>query len=60
MLELDRVNPQIGARILAPLGRWQRLDEARQGLMKSQLERILAQPDLSRDILEIASKSLGK
>ena len=60
VLELDRVNPQIGARILAPLGRWQRLDEARQELMKSQLERILAQPDLSRDILEIASKSLGK
>ena len=60
VLELDRVNPQIGARILAPLGRWQRLDEARQGLMKSQLERILASPGLSRDILEIASKSLGK
>ena len=59
VLELDRVNPQIGARILAPLGRWQRLDEARQELMKSQLERILAKPGLSRDIYEIASKSLG-
>ncbi len=60
VLELDGVNPQVGARILAPLGRWQRLDEARQGLMKSQLMRILAKPGLSRDILEIASKSLGK
>ena len=55
VLELDGVNPQIGARILAPLGRWQRLDETRQGLMKSQLERILAKPGLSSDILEIAS-----
>ena len=60
VLELDRVNPQIGARVLAPLGRWQRLDEARQELMKGQLERLLATPGLSRDILEIASKSLGK
>ncbi|MCH7942477.1 MAG: aminopeptidase N [Proteobacteria bacterium] len=60
VLELDRVNPQIGARVLAPLGRWQRLDEARQELMKGQLMRILATPGLSRDILEIASKSLGK
>ena len=58
VLELDRVNPQIGARVLAPLGRWQRLDEARQELMKGQLERLLATPRLSRDILEIASKSL--
>ena len=60
VLELDGVNPQVGARILSPLGRWQRLDESRQGLMKSQLERILAKPGLSSDILEIASKSLGK
>ena len=60
VLELDRVNPPVGARLLAPLGRWQRLDEARQGLMKGELMRILAQPNLSRDIYEIASKSLGK
>ena len=60
VLELDGVNPLIGARILSPLGRWQRLDAARQELMKGQLERILAKPGLSRDIFEIASKSLGK
>ena len=59
VLELDELNPLIGARLLAPLGRWQRLDAARQALMKGQLERILAKPGLSRDIYEIASKSLG-
>ncbi len=58
VLELDAINPQIGARLLAPLGRWRRFDEGRQAHMKGQLERILAKPGLSRDIYEIASKSL--
>ena len=58
VIELDATNPQVGARLLAPLGRWRRFDEARQALMKGALERILAKPNLSRDIYEIASKSL--
>ncbi len=59
ILELDPINPQVAARILAPLGRWQRMDEGRQALMKGALERILEAPKLSRDVYEIASKSLG-
>ncbi len=59
ILELDRANPQIAARLLTPLGRWRRFDPARQDLMKRELERILAEPDLSRDTYEIASKSLA-
>ncbi len=58
-LELDPVNPQVAARLLAPLGRWRRFDAARQAKMKAQLERILAAPRLSRDVYEIASKSLA-
>ena len=58
VLELDGINPQGGARLLTPLGRWRRFDEGRQGHMKGQLERILAKDGLSRDIYEIASKSL--
>jgi aminopeptidase N len=58
VLELDAINPQVGARLLAPLGRWRRYDEGRQGYMKSQLERILAKDGLSRDIYEITYKSL--
>lgn len=59
ILELDPINPQVAARLLAPLGRWQRMDKARQALMKRELERILKAPKLSRDVYEIASKSLG-
>ena len=58
VLELDAINPQVGARLLAPLGRWRRYDEGRRGHMKGQLERILAKDGLSRDIYEITSKSL--
>ena len=41
------------------LGPLARFDEARQGLMRAQLERVVAAPGLSRDSYEIASKSLA-
>jgi aminopeptidase N len=59
VLELDALNPRGAARLLTPLGRWRRFDPARQALMHGELERILAAPQPSRDIYEIASKSLG-
>ncbi len=59
VLELDRLNPQLAARLVAPLGRWRRHDENRQALMKGSLTRILDTPGLSRDVFEIASKSLA-
>ena len=55
----DKFNPQIAARLVGPLGRWRRYDKARQALMKAELERIAAEPGLSRDVFEIASKSLA-
>ena len=59
LLELDTINPQTAAKLLPPLGRWRRFDEGRQALMKAELERILAQPGLSKDMFEQASKSLA-
>jgi aminopeptidase N len=38
---------------------WAGLEENRRGLVKAQLERMLATPRLSRDLFEIASKSLA-
>jgi len=58
VIALDPKNPQTAARMIPPLGRWKRFDVARQALMKAELERILAQPGLSRDTTEQASKSL--
>lgn len=58
VIALDPKNPQTAARMIPPLGRWKRFDDQRAAMMKAELERILAQPGLSRDTTEQASKSL--
>jgi aminopeptidase N len=58
VLALDRRNPKVASRLAQPLGRWRRYDAGRQSHMRTQLERILATENLSRDVYEIASKSL--
>ena len=37
---------------------WRRYDANRQALMKAQLERIIATENVSKDVYEVASKSL--
>jgi aminopeptidase N len=59
LLALDPINPQTAAKLLPPLGRWKRFDAGRQALMRAELERILAAPNLSKDVFEQASKSLA-
>ena len=59
VLELDRLNPQGAARLVGPLGHWQRFDATRRELMRDQLSRITAQEGLSKDVFELASKALG-
>ena len=58
ILRLNAINPQIAARMLTPFSRWRRFDAQRQELMKTELERILAEPGLARDVYELAAKSL--
>ena len=48
----------VAARMLRIMSRWRRYDPARRELMRTQLERVLAAKTLSRDVYEIASKSL--
>jgi aminopeptidase N len=59
VLELNELNPQVAARMLRIMSRWQRYDSGRQGMVRSQLQRILAEEGLSKDVYEVASKSLG-
>ncbi|MGI9213902.1 MAG: aminopeptidase N [Methylococcaceae bacterium] len=56
--ELDAINPQIAARMLSALTNWRRYDEVRQTLMREQLQRIVSLDSISRDVYEVASKSL--
>lgn len=58
ILLLNSQNPQIASRLLTPLTRWKKYNLTRQTFMKAQLERILAEPKLSKDVYEVVSKSL--
>ncbi|MGQ7242479.1 aminopeptidase N [Salinicola sp. V024] len=58
VIELNRLNPEIAARIITPLTRWQRFDETRQALMKAELERIRAEK-LSPNVFEMVERALA-
>ncbi len=58
IIGLNDKNPQIAARLVTPLSRWKRFDKRRQDMMHAALTEILAHPGLSKDVFEMASKSL--
>lgn len=57
VIELDKRNPQVAARLASAFNTWRRHDEGRQALMKEQLERIQREAT-SKDTLEIVGRSL--
>jgi aminopeptidase N len=59
ILAADKLNPQTAARLVPPLGRSRRFDDARANLMRAELQRIVGTEGLSKDVFEQASKSLG-
>ncbi|MBO1928352.1 aminopeptidase N [Thiomicrorhabdus sp. 6S2-11] len=59
IMQLDALNPQIAARLLGPFTHWKRYDEKRQQMMRNALQQILDRKGVSKDVYEIASKSLA-
>jgi aminopeptidase N len=59
ILDADKINPQVAARLVPPLGRWRRYEPKRSALMRKELERIAATPGLSKDVFEQVTKSLA-
>lgn len=57
VLLLDKLNPQVASRLLTPLTRGHKFDPARRKLMQAQLQRIKAEPTLSKDAFEVVEKS---
>ena len=53
--ELDAINPQVAARLVAVFNRWSDYAEPYRANMQAALDTILAQPGLSNDVSEIAS-----
>ena len=58
VLQLNALNPLIAARMVSPLMNWRRYDKQRQKLMREQLELILNEKNISKDVFELVSKSL--
>ena len=55
---LDQINPQIASRIAATFNNRKRYDRIRNDLMKKQLQDIISQPKLSKNVYEIVYNAL--
>lgn len=60
VIELNKINPQVASRLVNVFSRWQQYDKGRQQLMRKSLNMVLDSGELSKDVYEIVSKSLGK
>ena len=58
LIQLDKINPQVAARMVKPLTSWKRYDKERQSLMRQQLEVLCRDQKLSKDLYELVTKSL--
>jgi aminopeptidase N len=60
ILAVDGFNPMTAARLVEPLGGWRRYEPELGKLMKAELERILAEPGLSKNVFELVSRALAE
>jgi aminopeptidase N len=59
ILDLHDKNPQVASRLARCFDRWQKFDAGRQAHARAALERIRDHAGLSRDVLEVVSRTLG-
>ena len=58
VIEIDRFNPQVAARLVQAFNLCDKLEPYRKNLVKQELQRIRAQEGLSKDVSEIVGKIL--
>jgi aminopeptidase N len=59
VLEIDKFNPQIAARLLGAFRSFRTLEPKRRKLAKAALTTVASRPGLSRDVHEIVTRTLG-
>ena len=57
--KVDKINPQVAARLAGAFALHKRYDAARGALMRAQLERIRDMPGVSKDTYEVCARSLA-
>jgi aminopeptidase N len=60
ILQLDAINPQVAARLANPFVHWRKLVAEQEQLMKSQVEAMLESAEMSNDLNELLTTSLGE
>jgi aminopeptidase N len=55
---LDKINPQVAARMAGAFEAWRRYDSGRQALMKGELEKLTKLDGLSSNLFEVATKMI--
>jgi aminopeptidase N len=58
VLQLDGANPQLASRLATAFGPWRMMDEGRRRRAEAALRRIAENANLSRDVADIAQRSL--
>ncbi|MCM2323882.1 MAG: aminopeptidase N [Oligoflexia bacterium] len=58
ILDIDRRNANVAARLAGLFNQWKKFDPARQALMRKELQRMMAHEGLSAGVFEIVSKAL--
>ena len=59
VIALNAINPQVAARLARSLDRWRKYAPALQEKMRKALKRVAASKSLSKDVLEVVTKSLA-
>jgi len=60
VLALDPKNPQVAARLLGAFRSWRALEATRRARAEAALRRVAATPALSRDVSDIAVRTLAE
>lgn len=60
VLTLDPKNPQVAARLLTALKSWRVLEAGRRRQAEAALRKVAAEPSLSRDVADIATRAIGE
>ncbi len=58
-LEIDRINPQVAARLLSAFRSWRNLEPGRRALAELALRKVAGAQDLSSDLRDIAVRALA-
>ncbi len=59
VMALDKLNPQVAARLARSMDRWRRYAPALQAHMKTALQQVAAVAELSNDVREVVTKALA-